>query len=100
MKNKLLKEISALRRSIVLNRNSDNFEKAKEDHLKRELIIKKAQLNKLPAESEGLGDTIKKVTDKLGIKQCGGCKKRQENSTACSRTKKTVKKKGEVLQDS
>ena len=28
--------------------------------------------------SKGLGDTIKKVTDKLGIKQCGGCKKRQE----------------------
>ena len=25
----------------------------------------------------GLGDTIKKVTDKMGIKQCGGCKKRQ-----------------------
>jgi len=24
-----------------------------------------------------LGDTIKKVTDKMGIKQCGGCKKRQ-----------------------
>ena len=29
-------------------------------------------------ESKGLGDTIKKVTDKLGISQCGGCKKRQE----------------------
>jgi hypothetical protein len=28
--------------------------------------------------SKGLGDTIKKVTDKMGIKQCGGCKKRQE----------------------
>jgi len=28
--------------------------------------------------SRGLGDTIKKVTDKLGIKQCGGCKKNQE----------------------
>lgn len=28
-------------------------------------------------ESKGLGDTIKKVTDKLGIKQCGKCKKRQ-----------------------
>jgi hypothetical protein len=26
----------------------------------------------------GLGDVIKKVTDALGIKQCGGCKKRQE----------------------
>jgi len=27
---------------------------------------------------KGLGDLIKKGTDKLGIKQCGGCKKRQE----------------------
>ncbi len=26
----------------------------------------------------GLGDAIKAVTDILGIKQCGGCKKRQE----------------------
>ena len=25
----------------------------------------------------GLGDVIKAVTEKLGIKQCGGCKKRQ-----------------------
>lgn len=28
--------------------------------------------------SAGLGDSIKKVTSALGIKQCGGCKKRQE----------------------
>lgn len=28
--------------------------------------------------SKGLGDTVKKITDKMGIKQCGGCKKRQE----------------------
>jgi hypothetical protein len=28
-------------------------------------------------KSSGVGDTIKKVTDKLGIKQCGGCKRRQ-----------------------
>ncbi len=27
--------------------------------------------------SKGLGDTVKKITDKLGIKQCGACKKRQ-----------------------
>lgn len=26
----------------------------------------------------GLGDTIKQVTNALGIKQCGGCKRRQE----------------------
>ena len=29
-------------------------------------------------ESSGLGDTIKKITDKLGIPQCGGCKERQK----------------------
>jgi hypothetical protein len=28
-------------------------------------------------KSEGLGDTVKKITQKLGIKQCGGCQKRQ-----------------------
>tara|TARA_A100001037_G_scaffold298590_1_gene322594 strand:- start:845 stop:1003 length:159 start_codon:yes stop_codon:yes gene_type:complete len=27
--------------------------------------------------SKGLGDTVKKITDKMGIKQCGACKKRQ-----------------------
>ncbi len=26
----------------------------------------------------GLGDTIKNVTERVGIRQCGGCKKRQE----------------------
>ncbi len=29
-------------------------------------------------QSRGLGDTIKKLTSMVGIKQCGGCKKRQE----------------------
>jgi hypothetical protein len=29
-------------------------------------------------KSVGLGDTIAKVTKRLGIKQCGGCKKRQK----------------------
>ena len=28
--------------------------------------------------STGLGDTIAKVTDKLGIPKCGGCKRRQK----------------------
>lgn len=28
--------------------------------------------------SRGLGDTIAKVTRKLGIKPCGGCKERQK----------------------
>lgn len=27
--------------------------------------------------SKGLGDTIAKITDSLGIRKCGGCKKRQ-----------------------
>jgi hypothetical protein len=30
-----------------------------------------------PAKSRGLGDTIAKVTAALGIRPCGGCKKRQ-----------------------
>ena len=29
-------------------------------------------------KSRGLGDSIKKVTSALGIKQCGACKKRQK----------------------
>ena len=29
-------------------------------------------------KSKGLGDTIKKFTDMMNVKQCGGCKKRQE----------------------
>lgn len=29
-------------------------------------------------ESKGLGDTIAKVTEAVGIKPCGSCKKRQE----------------------
>lgn len=29
-------------------------------------------------KSEGLGDTVKKVTNALGIKQCEPCKKRQQ----------------------
>ena len=28
-------------------------------------------------KSRGLGDTIAKATKKVGIKPCGGCKKRQ-----------------------
>jgi hypothetical protein len=31
----------------------------------------------VPAKSRGLGDTIAKITKALGIKPCGGCKKRQ-----------------------
>jgi hypothetical protein len=44
----------------------EDIEKYRKEHLEK---IK---------QSKGLGDTVKKVTEKLGIKQCGGCKKRQE----------------------
>ena len=30
-----------------------------------------------PWRSRGLGDTVAKLTSKMGIKPCGGCKKRQ-----------------------
>ena len=43
-----------------------------------ELYVKReAEWKASGKKSVGVGDTIKKVTDKLGIKQCGGCKKRQ-----------------------
>jgi len=32
----------------------------------------------LPAKSRGVGDTIAKVTKAVGIRPCGGCKKRQQ----------------------
>ena len=28
--------------------------------------------------SKGLGDTVKKITDKMGIKPCGGCNRRRK----------------------
>ena len=31
-----------------------------------------------PASSKGFGDTIAKMTSKVGIKPCGGCQKRKE----------------------
>ena len=33
-------------------------------------------------KSKGLGHTVKKVTNALGIKQCGSCKKRQQKLNA------------------
>jgi len=48
--------------------------------VKRLVEARKLEMDaKLPesGESRGLGDTIKKVTNKLGIKQCGACKRRQ-----------------------
>jgi hypothetical protein len=37
-----------------------------------------APSEKPPRKSRGLGDTIAKITSALGVKPCGGCKKRQE----------------------
>lgn len=52
------------------------------DDLQRKELQKLFRLrNDLQTEkakkSRGLGDTIKKVTNVLGIKQCGACKRRQ-----------------------
>ena len=45
-------------------------------------------------KSKGLGDTVKKVTEKLGIKQCGACKKRQAALNRLVPYKKGDKKEG------
>lgn len=37
-----------------------------------------ASCNSPDAPSQGLGDTIAKITTALGIEPCGGCKDRQE----------------------
>lgn len=33
---------------------------------------------KILGDDKGAGDTLKRVTESLGIKPCGGCQKRQE----------------------
>ena len=45
-------------------------------------------------KSKGLGDTIKKITDKVGIKQCGKCKKRQKALNRLVPYRKPDKKEG------
>ena len=45
-------------------------------------------------KSRGLGDTIKKLTEKIGVKQCGACKKRQKALNRLVPYKKTDKKEG------
>jgi hypothetical protein len=60
--------------------NEPEIKKYREQHL--------AKIEK----SKGLGDTVKKVTEKLGIKQCGGCKKRQEKLNRLFPYKKEPKK--------
>ena len=44
------------------------------------MIVTSTEQKKLIQEirSRGLGDTIAKMTKAVGIKPCGGCKKRQE----------------------
>ena len=44
-------------------------------------------------ESEGFGDTVKKVSDMLGIPQCGACGKRQQKLIRLIPYKKKDKKK-------
>lgn len=39
--------------------------------------------------SAGLGDTIEKATSKLGIKSCGGCKRRRDKLNKAFPYKKT-----------
>ena len=60
--------------------NEPEIKKYREQHL--------AKIEK----SKGLCDTVKKVTEKLGIKQCGGCKKRQEKLNRLFPYKKEPKK--------
>jgi septal ring factor EnvC (AmiA/AmiB activator) len=43
---------------------------------------KNREVTEQAKKSRGLGDTIKKVTNALGIKQCGACKKRQAKLNA------------------
>ena len=74
-----------------MTQEKQNELKAEIRDLQNNLVRKKQELYKLMNDpeipkpdkpednkSKGLGDSIKKVTDKLGIKQCGGCKKRQD----------------------
>ena len=93
-KEELVKEIHNIRRSMVSNKESEGFCLQKEKALQRELVTKGLELQKLQPDnkSKGLGDTIKKVTEKLGIKQCGGCKKRQEKLNRLFPYKKEPKK--------
>jgi hypothetical protein len=34
--------------------------------------------NTVDKGDKGVGDTVKRVVDKVGIKECGGCAKRRE----------------------
>lgn len=47
------------------------------DDIGRQIVISTKD-GQVPLASRGLGDTIAKITSAVGIKPCGGCKKRQE----------------------
>jgi hypothetical protein len=76
-------EVNVLREQLnkILTDLKDRTPTDEERSEVRRLVseIKLHQKAELPdsGESRGFGDTIKKVTNKLGIKQCGACKKRQ-----------------------
>lgn len=57
--------------------NSGEITEEQSAKLKELYVKREAEWKASGQKSVGVGDTIKKVTDKLGIKQCGGCKKRQ-----------------------
>lgn len=55
---------------------NEEIQKQLEEFRKKELS---GELNlNFAKDSKGIGDTIAKITHAMGIKQCGGCKKRQE----------------------
>ena len=50
----------------------------REDGRDRVLFSSNHIMTKKEEPSKGVGDTVKKVTEKLGIPQCNACKKRQK----------------------
>ena len=49
-----------------------------------------ATCSRYSGPSRGVGERIKKITDKLGIKQCGGCAKRQAMLNRASEVAKSI----------
>ena len=67
-----LKSLKAL--ALSINQNFQTIDQNKKIDPKTNPLPVKKTLNNEP---KGLGDSIKKITDKFGIQQCKGCKKRQ-----------------------
>lgn len=61
---------------LFLNDNDWNLERFKRWLKKGIMLPDKKLSNKV--KSRGFGDTVAKMTSAVGIKPCGGCKKRQE----------------------